>query len=337
MLGSLFSRVRLVAAAGIMATLLATLSGGAINAAPAHALTAMSAQTWSVATGAQSPDETIQGMVFLPGSITIDAGDTIVWHANSAEPHTVTFNAAPGEQFNPFAPAIGNGSDFDGSQYVTSAALANVSSATAGFPTEQSFSLTFTKAGAYHYICLVHPGMGGSVIVQPAGTPYPETQAQYNVQSQAQAAHIIAAGWQMRAQDISSSDNQHVFVGDTNMEAGADVMAYMRSTVVVHVGQSVQFVNKSMGPHTVTFGAEIGNPQNPWCALGCSASTLPATGPIFFGSYAATLNSSNALFNSGWIFTGVSVTVTFNQIGVYTYHCALHDYMGMTGRVIVVP
>lgn len=332
MFSSVARRLRAPVVGAIAAALLATISVGTASAAPAKSA---ESHTWYVQTGTQSPNMVIQGMVFLPGSITIDVGDTIVWRTGSAEPHTVTFNAPANVQFNPFAPAIGNGSAFDGSQFVSSAAMANVSSEKAGFPTEQQFSLRFTKAGTFAYICLVHPGMGGTVIVHPAGAPYPESQRQYNEQSHHQAARIIAAGYRLRAHDLDASNNHFVIVGDTNMEAGADVMAYMRSTVVIHVGQSVRFVNQSLGPHTVTVGAEIGDPTNSWCALDCSGSTLPAQGPTFFGSYAATLSGADAVFNSGWIFNGVSVTVTFTHPGVYYYHCALHDYMGMTGRVIV--
>ena len=35
---------------------------------------------------------------------------------------------------------------------------------TPAFPTD-SFSLTFTKAGRYPYLCLLHPGMAGTVEV----------------------------------------------------------------------------------------------------------------------------------------------------------------------------
>jgi plastocyanin len=336
MFSSLRRRMRPLLTASVAAGLLAMGTVGMVSAASMKA-SDHTARTWYVQTGAQSPNGVIQGMVFLPGTITVDVGDTIVWQAHSAEPHTVTFNAAPNAQFNPFAPAVGNGAAFDGTGYVSSGAMANVSSETAGFPVEREFSLTFTKAGTFHYVCLVHPGMGGAVVVQPAGTPYPESQPQYEQQGRHQTSRIIAAGYQLKAQDQQASNNHYVIAGDTNMEAGADVMAYMRSTVVIHVGESVSFVNKSMEPHTITFGDEIGNPTNPWCANDCSASTLPSQGPIFGGNYSATLSGTDAVFNSGWVFTGVQVTVTFTHPGVYEYHCALHDYMGMVGKVIVEP
>ena len=31
----------------------------------------------------------------------------------------------------------------------------------------QSFTLTFTKPGIYPFVCNIHPGMGGVVVVQP--------------------------------------------------------------------------------------------------------------------------------------------------------------------------
>src|SRR6185437_8473871 len=112
MLSSLRWRMRSLLTAGVAAGLLAMSAAGTVSAAPMQA-SDHTARTWYVQTGAQSPNEVIQGMVFLPGTITIDVGDTVVWQAHSAEPHTVTFNAAPNARFNPFAPAVGNGATFD--------------------------------------------------------------------------------------------------------------------------------------------------------------------------------------------------------------------------------
>lgn len=324
----------------ISAAALALMTVGATatpaSASPAHT-SSVTPRTWYVAVGTQTPNLAIQGMVFLPGKITIDVGDTVVWYAHSAEPHTVTFNPAANAQFNPFASPVGNGQSFDGSEHYSSAALAKVSAAKAGFPTEQRYSLKFTKAGTYIYVCLVHPGMSGTVVVHAAGTRYPESQWQYNEQAERTSARILASGYALMERDEDISTNHYVIVGDTNTRTAADVMRYMRHTVVIHAGQSVTFVNKSMEPHTVTLGAEIGDPTNPWCGDDCSNSTLPAHGPIFGGSYSARISGTDAVFNSGWYFTGVGVTLTFTHPGTYSYHCALHDYMGMNGKVIVLP
>jgi plastocyanin len=44
-----------------------------------------------VTVGFQSKDYTIQAMVFLPGDLWIDAGDTVVWTPGTGEEHLVTF------------------------------------------------------------------------------------------------------------------------------------------------------------------------------------------------------------------------------------------------------
>ena len=58
-------------------------------AGPAQA--GSSTHHWKVWVGNQSKDMAVQGMRFLPGQVWINAGDTVTWVANAAEPHTVTF------------------------------------------------------------------------------------------------------------------------------------------------------------------------------------------------------------------------------------------------------
>jgi len=54
--------------------------------------------------------------------------------------------------------------------------------------------LTFTKPGANVYFDLSYAGMRGVVVVNPAGTPYPFTQAQYAAQARDQLAADLKAG-----------------------------------------------------------------------------------------------------------------------------------------------
>ncbi|MHB1536821.1 MAG: plastocyanin/azurin family copper-binding protein [Acidimicrobiales bacterium] len=44
------------------------------------------------------------------------------------------------------------------------------------------------------YICEIHAGQQGVIVVQPSGTPYPNTQAQYNSEAQTATSADIAAG-----------------------------------------------------------------------------------------------------------------------------------------------
>ena len=63
------------------------------------AASAASPQAWHVAAGAQTPDEAIQGNVFLNNNITIHTGDTVDWTIKSGEPHTISFFAPSSEPF----------------------------------------------------------------------------------------------------------------------------------------------------------------------------------------------------------------------------------------------
>ena len=94
-------------------------------------------RTWHVQVGSESSDQEIQGMAFLPSEIFINERDTIMWHANAAEIHTVTFLAAgqPLTDFNPFDPneLQQRGKDhYDGKSYYNSGIMANVD--VPGFP-----------------------------------------------------------------------------------------------------------------------------------------------------------------------------------------------------------
>jgi plastocyanin len=104
-------------------------------AAPASApRTPAPEQPIAVAAGPGSV--TIRDFSFSPGSITIDAGDTVTWTNSGQESHTAT----------------GNGFD--------TGLLSN----------GQSGSHTFSQAGSYSYICTPHPFMKGTVVVRAAST-----------------------------------------------------------------------------------------------------------------------------------------------------------------------
>jgi plastocyanin len=76
----------------------------------------------------------IEGFAFRPGTITVNAGATVRWANRDAAPHTVT---------------AANGS-------FTSKTLAKGGVYTRRFP----------KAGRYGYLCALHPGMKGAVLVR---------------------------------------------------------------------------------------------------------------------------------------------------------------------------
>ena len=275
-------------------------------------------RTWHVQVGSESSDQEIQGMAFLPSEIFINERDTIMWHANAAEIHTVTFLAAgqPLTDFNPFDPnELGpvGGASYDGTHYYNSGIMANVD--VPGFPAVKDYSLTFPREGDFTYYCLVHGKMmKGTVHVRDRGTDYPYNQGDYNRASRVQAQSIIRDGEQLDESLAEQASNHKVIAGGD--DGVAMVMRFVQPTVTVHRGDWVTFANTGMGaPHTVTFGNEPAN------------IFAPSGDPWHF---------SGGDLSSGIIPPQGSFEVTFKATGTFKYICALHDYMGMVGKVIVV-
>jgi plastocyanin len=75
----------------------------------------------------------MEGMKFIPSSLTVKVGDTVVWKNTDIVPHNI------------FSPQISSSTLQPG----------------------DSFKWTATKAGKNAYTCALHPMMHGAVIVEP--------------------------------------------------------------------------------------------------------------------------------------------------------------------------
>jgi plastocyanin len=298
----------------------------------------LSAQ-WNATIGAQSQDLGRQGLAFLPNEIWIHTGDSITWTMASNEAHTVTFLTA-GQVIPPFTvgcPGFSSGSaTFDGTTCATSPLL---------FQGEK-FSVVFPLAGNFKLICLIHQNMTGTVHVLEPSASLPHDQAFYDRVAQKQSIALLAD------EDASALKQQHsengVTVGHGEIVAtggGSDSVSVMRfqdPVITIHAGDTVEWTNEDpITPHTITFGTE---PQIP--AAPSSNVTIDAD-----GARHGVLNSLSDSVHSGFIQaapqdrTGLAqappgVTrfrVTFSKPGTYPYICALHDVLGMKGKVIVLP
>lgn len=287
-------------------------------AASAHEESGSTHHTWFIHAGLESRDHAIQVMAFSPSELWINAGDTVVWNATSAEPHTITFTATGAPPPQPFTESPvqvtrSGGSVFKPATFMNSGLLTNLNPG-APFPVYRSYSLKFNDLGSFTYSCWIHgPMMSGVIHVRAAGTAYPHTQRFYD----RQAAHLqssrIREGRKLAEETEENATNHLIFVGVGNDQV--DVMRFIRQDVTIKVGESVKFVNLSFGPHTVNIGPEIAPPP------------VPVGDPTHF-------NGTGSL-GSGFLFHEQSFTITFTKEGDYNIFCALHDFMGMVGVVHV--
>jgi plastocyanin/sugar lactone lactonase YvrE len=146
---------------------------------------------WNVIAGGQTKDMAIQGMAFYPGIIIINVGDTIKWKIGGNF-HTISFlsGQVPPPAGSPESLTPSGSSEYNGTGFVSSGIL----------PTGANYSLKFTEPGVFSYICLIHSGMQGIVIVQPSGSKYPFTQKEYNNQGETDLQKDIDVGRELSNQ-----------------------------------------------------------------------------------------------------------------------------------------
>jgi len=327
-------RIRKMSSPGrVLIAALALLTPAALYAAADSADAIVSTQTYTVHVGNQADNMAIQGERFLPGDITINAGDTVVWKARSAEPHTVTFFDGGQPQspdavfFDPTDPSQTTRStshDFDGASTYESGVMTTLSSLSAlppFVPLYHKYTLHFpldTAPGTYTYYCHFHGVMmRGEVHVQAAGSARPATQADYDAEAALLAKAIVADGRAELKKATALSRSHKVVTGAD--DGLAMVMRFVRGRVVVHKGDTVRWANPLNGvPHTVTFGAPMttGDP------------TAPYGNPARY---------RGGQLSSGIIAPQSTFRVTFKRTGTFAYRCFFHGDLGMTGKVVVKP
>ncbi len=342
---------------GVVVALVSALAGALLlipSPAPGRlgARRARAAQTWEVAAGA--PVEGVEVNAFLPRTLTVSVGDTVMWRFLGF--HTVTFlgnnpppdlfvpgpgpgelSAGPASFPIPFPPAPGPVT-YDGTGVLSSGTPSE------GGPAETPpFAVTFTRPGVYPYVCLVHPGQTGTVVVLPAGSALPETPDAVKARGDAELATLrtalqqIEQGAQSASATVGGTTVQTVSVG-LSTAFGASLMAFVPRNITVHRGDVIAFVNAdSLAPHTVTFtsGAEpppFGQPR------GLQANGLPLV--VFtsdvVGPVGGTTYTGQGYLNSGLLQPGQGFVLRVDAPpGTYEYICLIHAGEGMRGTITV--
>jgi plastocyanin len=305
----------------------------------AIAPTSVRAQSWQATVSAQSRDKGMQALAFLPNEIWVHAGDTVTWNFAADSVHTVTFLTP--NQPRPTAKdgcpgSTPDGAPFDGSSCVNGGRMTN----------GQNYTVTFPAPGNFELVCLVHPNMTGVVHVLDPSMPLSHDQAFYDHLATSERKDILS--------DTDAGNNHHAHSHGKEVTAGTgeivataggsqtvSLMRFLQPTQIVHVGDTVEWTNDSpVEPHTITFGTEPQDLIDPSANVSVDVD----------GARHAEISSRTDNVHSGFIVAApqeriglvqapLGVTrfrVTFTHAGSFPYICALHDQLGMKGKVIVV-
>ncbi len=278
---------------------------------------------------------------FLPQNLTVRTGTTVTWQFDWYEPHMIVLdNGLTNADLTGPEPAVDESPfDFNGyRKYVYSGLII-------GDPDDPpTFAIKFEKSGTYKILCLIHPGMTGTVTVADDGGV--DTQSAADGRATQEYANLIAplkaaatAAAKKPQKVTTQPDGSKVHEVDMlPAVAGPNgtnnfVQQYVPETATIAVGDSVKWVNDTPDNiHTVTFSWQNGGFDPNTTDL----TTLPPVTPT-----ANTFDGSTEYINSGILastpedHSHASFTLKFTKIGTYAYVCLLHLPEGMTGRVNV--
>jgi plastocyanin len=322
---------------------------------------------WRVRVGTMDMERGIEYQAFLPGEITVNAGDSIWFDTSMPGFHTVTFpvggevppifvadetatpeaGTAPNMLFNPALVYPSPTFAVDGSTYVNSGVTVFAD------PTVP-FIFTFPVAGTYDYLCIPHQAvMLGRVIVQDAGSALPMDQAAVDQAGEQELAALVAAAdadiaaHAAPATSVDNADGTKTWsaIAGSGGLSQVRVMQFWPNVLEIGVGDTVTWVNESPGePHTVTFvGPDAAQPEDvlivpseagPPKVYQNNETLLPQGGNTFSGT---------GYVNSGWfgipeLGLPMEWSCTFDAPGEYIYYCILHggaDGTGMAARLKV--
>lgn len=173
-------------------------SGAASNSSGSSTSGSSSASAKTITIKMQ-PGKATAGFVFAPANITVDLGTTIKWVDVNSVPHNI----------------VGSGS---------ATALINRSAVNT-----DPYSVTFSKAGTYHYVCQVHPGMVGIITVKAGGSAASSSSSSSSAPSANSTTSIV------------------------KMQPGKATAGYVFAPAVLKIplGTTVKWVDVNSVPHNI--------------------------------------------------------------------------------------
>jgi plastocyanin len=202
------------------------------------------------------------------------------------------------------------------------------------------YVLRFTKTGTFKYVCVIHPGMDGSIKVVSKRRRIPSAKAF------ARATRRNLAAWAKTARKLGTYKPPANTVTGGHDKGGVVQLKFFPSSIHVPVGGTVKFVVTSRTEaHTASFGdagylnqtadgiitpvaTGAGPPTLNFSPVIAFPSDPPPALPPYTGG-----EHGNGFLNTGML-DGDSATpspttsrITFTKAGTYQYICLVHPFM----------
>jgi plastocyanin len=342
-------------------TLVAAACGGDDDdddrtAAPTEAETATptpEAEPQSFVVRAGSTEGPVRVRAFLPSELTIRVGDSLTWEPD-ADWHTVSF-VADAEPFPLIVPDPSSPADVILNPRVVEAEPSPFpavfddsvpfNSGVFGADFGPGPSLTFTRAGSFTYLCLVHPRMEGTVNV--VADPAAEIEASAEVEARGDeeldeylqeaqdALESAGTGDFESAEGPNETRIWQVLTGTSTDHT--DIRLFIpNEELQIQAGDTVIWANESEEPHTVTFGEPPPFLEQRTGPDGAMRYVLnPDVLNVALGDFEFV---AGEFFHSGLLLTDGPLGVTFQLVfpagGRFTYVDSLYPDL-MMGVIVV--
>lgn len=306
---------------------------------------------------------------FYRRTVAVHVGDKVRWTINGL--HTVTF-AAKGKKYPPFispdpAHPIAGANDAAGAPFwfngiprlildpqgafpVGGKAYDGSKAASSGVPLgtgkPKPYTLRFTKAGNYSYVCTVHPGMKGKVKVVAKSKRVPSAAAD-KLAVKEEFAKTVAEAKKLGAS--AGPTGNEIWAG--NDKGTTAIFRYfpLKKSIPVGTTLTLKMSANTSEAHTFSFGPAPYLKQQADALIGPDAAVPPVltVNPVaaFPSDPPPALGGpTGANHGNGYVNTGLldddsatpnppSSQIRFDKAGTFDYICILHPFM--KGQIVV--